>query len=364
MDQLRKASALPHHNSLKHIRVPAEGGEGQAPKLLPAIVWIEKEDQASVGGKMTTDLFCKTYGLGDDIRRRLEKEGLDPVNSLFQLHDAELLKWGFLTGSIAEIKWALKKMLQKEHPHVCIIAPAIRAAKIEGGIGGAGGDGREEGGKGGVGKGPDIDSDLLLLLRAKGGAISGGTGGAGGAGRLRGTNGAGLEGSARDGSRAVTVVQGGALISGGVGGKGGSGREDMAGGKGGAGRGPIIPTLLVGLFTQIKGGIGGEGGDGERVGGEGGDGDGPEVGTLVLSITEETRHKIPTKTLIDDSKNFELNNAPLLKLLKQQGYRTVGGLLECQRRNISVELGFKRGHPNVLKAALVQFCSKYESSKK
>ncbi|KAK6987500.1 hypothetical protein R3P38DRAFT_3101480 [Favolaschia claudopus] len=252
---MNKASALPHDSSLKHSSESAAGGDGQAPKLLPAIVWIEKEDQASVGGKLTTNLFCKGYGLQDNIRRHLEEEGLSPVNSLFQLQDAQLLEWGFLTGEIAEIKWALKKMLQKEHPKVRIIAPVIRAAKIQGGIGGPGGDGWTKGGKGGVGKGPDIDSDLLLLLREKGGAISGGIGGAGGAGRVRGTNGEGIEGSAGEGSRAVVVhvVQGGAHISGGIGGKGGRGHEDTVGGKGGAGLGPIIPTLLVGLFSQIKG---------------------------------------------------------------------------------------------------------------
>ncbi|KAK7056006.1 hypothetical protein R3P38DRAFT_1374233 [Favolaschia claudopus] len=282
--------------------------EGCNPNLLPELILINKDDEALAGAKMSMATFCKTYDLGDDIRELLDHQGLDPVHSLFELQDAELLEYGFPIGSIAELKWALKKMMHKEHPEVCLIAPAVKSPPIEeGGIQGSGAEG--------------------------------------------GSNIAGF------------VVQGGTVVQGssGVGGKGGPGEMLGVEGEGGAARRPFIPALLVRLFTQIQGDIVGAGDDGDKFGGPGHaqDGDAPELGTLVLSITEETRRKIPT-TLIE---NLGLNNAPLLKLLNKHGYRTVGGLLESRKADLSYQLGFKRGHLDVLKAALSQFCSKCEIEK-
>ncbi|KAK7017309.1 hypothetical protein R3P38DRAFT_3201745 [Favolaschia claudopus] len=263
-----------------------KGGEGCNPNLLPELILLKKDDEALAGAKMSMATFCKTYDLGDDIRELLDNQGLDPVHSLFELQDANLLEYGFPIGSIAELKWALKKMMHTEHPEVCLIAPAVKSPPIEeGGIQGSG---------------------------------------------------------AQDGSNiAGFVVQGGTVIQGGV------------GGKGGAARGPFIPALLVKLFAQMQGDIGGAGGDGDEFGGPVQDGDAPELGALVLSTTEETRRKIPT-TLIE---NLELNNDLLLMLLRKHGYRTVGGLLECRRTDLSYELGFKCGHLDVLKAALSRFCN-------
>ncbi|KAK7056010.1 hypothetical protein R3P38DRAFT_2850031 [Favolaschia claudopus] len=112
--------------------------------------------------------------------------------------------------------------------------------------------------------------------------------------------------------------------------------------------------LAVSVFRQIDGGTGGVGGDSARYGGSGGEGGAPELANLLLSISEETRRKIPRTPL--ENLGFD---AALLKMLKANGFRTVGGLLELHDTDLVSASGFKRGYPRVLEAELDRFCSRY-----
>ncbi|KAK7056036.1 hypothetical protein R3P38DRAFT_1374956 [Favolaschia claudopus] len=123
----------------------------------------------------------------------------------------------------------------------------------------------------------------------------------------------------------------------------------------GAMSGPHIIVFSVALFRQIDGGTGSVGGDSTSYGVRGGDGSAPELANLILSISEETRRKIPRTPLED----LDLA-APLLKLLKDNGFRTVGGLLELMHTADLVSApGFKPGFSRVLEGELDRFCSKY-----
>ncbi|KAK6987530.1 hypothetical protein R3P38DRAFT_2986250 [Favolaschia claudopus] len=111
-----------------------DSGEQIAPKLSPKPVWIEIDSASVAGGTMNPARFCKTYDLGDDIRKLLEDEGFELVCSLFEIEDSKLLQWGFPIGPIAEIKWALKKMFHISHPEACIARAAFVRAAINEGI--------------------------------------------------------------------------------------------------------------------------------------------------------------------------------------------------------------------------------------
>ncbi|KAK6987541.1 hypothetical protein R3P38DRAFT_3101676 [Favolaschia claudopus] len=150
----------------------------------------------------------------------------------------------------------------------------------------------------------------------------------------------------------IKVVQKGFVAEGGMGGAGGW--AFSRGGQGGEGRGPRIPMADVHSFRQINGGIGGVGGDAFRYGGRGGDGAAPELPHHILSVSENTRRKIPRTPL----EALDLH-PHLLKLLKDIGFRTVAGLLELHDTDLAGAPEFKCGYPLVLEERLDRFCSKY-----
>ncbi|KAJ7809176.1 hypothetical protein B0H14DRAFT_2867494 [Mycena olivaceomarginata] len=131
---------------------------------------------------------------------------------------------------------------------------------------------------------------------------------------------------------------------GGTGGKGGYGGH--TGGEGGLGEAAQLAIENVGLFRRIQGGIGGEGGSGNVKGGPGGTGQGPRISHPLLAI---------------DGNEYTLGGN-LQKLLQDQGFETVGGLLEANDTAFE-NAGFKFGHIAELKRALNDFVSKNGSAK-
>ncbi|KAK7056068.1 hypothetical protein R3P38DRAFT_3253996 [Favolaschia claudopus] len=328
------------------------GGVGEGPTIPVRIVWLADADIACIN-TIDTGTFCAEYQLRDEIRRHLDEEGLNPITSLLYVGEGDLKNWGFDAGSIAEIRWALKKMLSVQHPGIRVLTPRTATPDIEGGTGGRGGHGGQSGGAGGCGMAPRIATDQLLSW--KGSRVRGGIGGIGGASGIPGLRWSRRHTSAHAETLSeVMPVQEGNIIEGGRGGAGGWG--PTAGGIGGEGRGVHIPMLYVGLFRKIKGGTGGAGGESPILGGRGGDGDAPELTSPLCPISEDMRRRIPAKSL--ESLGLVLP-PPLLKLLKDRGFSTVGGLLEARTADLLIIPDFKRGYCSVLKAALARFCNQY-----
>ncbi|KAK7056083.1 hypothetical protein R3P38DRAFT_3566584 [Favolaschia claudopus] len=345
----------PNHD----VVVGATGGIGEGPRFQAKTVWLNKADLIRID-KISTEDFCAEYQLDPAIRERLEDEGVLTIISLFYENEDGLKSWGFDIGEIAEIRAALKRRLAEKHPDIMVVTPKIsNDVDIGGGVGGAGGFGEILGGMGGTGKAGSFDLNQMLAA-ATGGreeeevplvrlVVQA---------RVLRTC---LEVLRRAPEQApcpmneVDVVQQGFVVEGGVGGAGGW--APKMGGTGGEGQGPHIPMLYVSLFRKIRGGTGGVGGDALEYGGRGGDGAAPSLANRILAISEDTRRKIPRTPLED----LDLA-APLLKLLKDNGFRTVGGLLELNAEDLVGVTGWKRGYPRVLEAELDRFCSRFEGA--
>ncbi|KAK6987496.1 hypothetical protein R3P38DRAFT_3450139 [Favolaschia claudopus] len=370
----------PNHD----VVVGATGGIGEGPRFQAKTVWLDKADLIRID-KISTKDFCAEYQLDDDVRDRLEEEGVLTIISLFYENEEGLKSWGFNIGSIAEIRAALKRRLADKHPDIMVVTPrTTNDLDIGGGVGGAGGFGEILGGMGGTGKAGSFDLNQMLAaatgarFRGKSSSkhatymisswkpsFTGGIGGAAGATSSPGPRATNMPRSPTTSPRAgtlpdidikmdeVDVVQQGFVVEGGVGGAGGWAAK--MGGTGGEGQGPHIPMLYVSLFRKIRGGTGGIGGDATEYGGRGGDGAAPSLANRILAISEDTRRKIPRTPLED----VDLA-APLLKLLKDNGFRTVGGLLELNTEDLVGVAGWKRGYPRVLEAELDRFRSRYE----
>ncbi|KAJ7814820.1 hypothetical protein B0H14DRAFT_2603865 [Mycena olivaceomarginata] len=134
---------------------------------------------------------------------------------------------------------------------------------------------------------------------------------------------------------------------GGTGGKGGYGGH--TGGEGGLGEAAQL---------AIESGIGGEGGSGNVKGGPGGTGQGPRISHPLLAIDG---NGLPPLTLAKFCQEYTLGGN-LQKLLQDQGFEMVGGLLEANDTAFE-NTGFKFGHIAELKRALNDFVSKNGSAK-
>ncbi|KAJ7894329.1 hypothetical protein B0H14DRAFT_2683988, partial [Mycena olivaceomarginata] len=130
-------------------------------------------------------------------------------------------------------------------------------------------------------------------------------------------------------------------FAGGTGGKGGHGGH--TGGQGGLGEAAQLAIENVGLFRRIQGGIGGEGGPGEVKGG-------PRISHPLLAIDG---NRLPPLTLAKFCQEYTLSGN-LQKLLQDQGFETVGGLLEANDTDFE-NAGFKFGHIAELTRALNDF---------
>ncbi|KAK6987540.1 hypothetical protein R3P38DRAFT_332092 [Favolaschia claudopus] len=302
--------------------------------------------------------FCDEYQLGNNILQHLQHAGIHTMNPLFHANEEDLTwRLRFNIGSVAEIQAALKRRLADKHPGIMVATPRIpKALDISGGVGGAGGEGDIEGGAGGKGKGGLYDRNNLLKA-AVGVRIRGGKAGASGPIRSANPHAMNMPKSPTlspgAGTWTMPANMQGIFVAGGEGGTGSW--RDHKGGKGGEGEGPRISMFDVPIFRQIDGGLGGMGGDAFDYGGRGGNGAAPALRNLIRSISEKTRQKIPRTPLND------LGLQPdLLNLLKQNGFRTVAGLLELHDTDLVSAPGFKPGYDFVLKTVLDKFCKKFE----
>ncbi|KAF8138058.1 hypothetical protein K438DRAFT_725153 [Mycena galopus ATCC 62051] len=341
--QDRKPSLGPLFADLEAGTASVGGGSaGLGPSFSSASRSINNFSRNQIS-EMKINTFCEEYQLGDDIRKLFSKNGFDKIKSLLVVNEDQLKVLEFKAGHIAELRWAIKKMLLERFPEI----PMANTNKeytpsIWGGTGGAGGDGLCRGGPGGTGQPPQIAIEDVFRFSE----IRGGTGGSGGASGV-------MLGSVRK-PQPTSTWRRDPVLSGGTGGAGGYGVK--FGGPGGFGVAPQIATENVAHFRTITGGFGGAGGASANEGGSGGTGEGPKFARLLLpiDIDDETRRWVP-HTKLEELKVFGLEQA-LLDLLKHQGFQTVGGLFEAQETDLP-RPPFKLGHLAALKVALRKFAA-------
>ncbi|KAK6987506.1 hypothetical protein R3P38DRAFT_3101518 [Favolaschia claudopus] len=330
-------------------------------------LWLDETEIRRIGS-IGTAAFCAEYQLGNDIQERLRNNGLDQITSLFNLNEEDLKKRGFSIAFIGEIRWALRRMFWEKHPEVRVVTLRETQMNFAGRRGAHGTHGLTQGGVGATGRGPTIH---LAQFMGVGGRIggesrcdcdqhsldlsSGGIGGAGGNAGVGGTGGTAAEGDA-----------------GGNGGEAGGTGNTVERTETDRGRDPapvparreIIPEEEMEKMAVVQEGIVSEGGQG------------PFISTLYLglfrtfiahhnqalhesstfnaSIPEETLRNIPMTPLED----LQLDPA-LLKMLKDDGFKTVGGLLESHPGDLASAAGFDSGYPRIIRAALGEFCARF-----
>ncbi|KAF7360378.1 hypothetical protein MVEN_00767600 [Mycena venus] len=336
-----------------------EGGIGDGPDIAglapPASIDDDSKDDLP---DLSPAEFCQQYGLEDVICNLLVKHRFDPIGSLLDVKESTLKSLGFKIGHIAELRWAMKKVILAKYGTMPVRnGEAKYVPEIIGGIGGAGGFGGHTGGRGGTGRAAQIEMEDLFRFRD----IRGGIGGVGGAGPVPGV--AGLSEAAALAATGAAIAQEGPNISGGEGGAGGSG---VLGGSGGLGKAARILAWQVAFFNKIGGGIGGAGGSGLIDGGSGGDGEGNKFPKLLWSIDNETRNwLLPTKL-----QDFKIR-PDLRQLLEEQGFHSVGSLFEAYDTDLleaqhdpNQQSLFKEGDVSVLTGALRKFVKEQKRKRK
>ncbi|KAJ6479045.1 hypothetical protein C8R45DRAFT_933823 [Mycena sanguinolenta] len=272
------------------------------------------------------DIFCEHYCLGDEITGLLRKIECTSPSSFQDIEELDLLKEGFKFGHIAELKWALKKLVGKDFP-----VPSGKP-DLHGGIGGKGGHGPEQPGEGGEGQSAVVPetylrrfANIFELPRHPGGI--GGEGGTADPDRQTPSPSEKLPFQAR--------VRKGPNLFGGMGGRGGYGSRK--GGEGGVG------------------GISGAGGAGGRFGGRGGLGRGPFFSDSIGQPNETSLRARPMPLA-----NYPMDGK-LRKQLSQLGFVTVGALFVVTKAELD-EAGFTVGRIADLKAMLREFQYKQKAS--
>ncbi|KAF7342962.1 hypothetical protein MVEN_01726300 [Mycena venus] len=206
--------------------IGGDGGVGGGLKFLKPLLSIDDALKVAFPD-MTAVEFCEQHDLGDEVRQFLEEQGFDPVDALLYADEVDMMDEGFQVGQIAEVKWALKKILLETFD--TLVAAKIKGTNkpdISGGTGGVGGYGGQAGGGGGFGAPPRFPVEEAYRF----GRISGGIGGEGGASRSpRGPN-ENQQSPSRKTETVTDVAQFPPLF-GGTGGRGGWG--DVVGGVGG-----------------------------------------------------------------------------------------------------------------------------------
>ncbi|KAF8152050.1 hypothetical protein K438DRAFT_1864643 [Mycena galopus ATCC 62051] len=317
-----------------------------------------------------TTTFCQEYGLGGEICQRLIGEKYHKINALFEEDETQLKKLHLEVGHIAELKWAMKKMLLLEYPDIELTKEEY-APEIYGGTGGAGGDALERGGHGGTGKAPQIGPEDLHRFSV----IGGGIGGAGGAGSVENPNVVATELNTDPTPQRIVNIDGmigtselPEVVAAGVntgpapqcillGGQGGVGEPGVVrGGSGGVGAATKIPVLYVAFFSKIAGGIGGAGGYGLKQGGHGGVGEANIFPRLIFFINEKTRRQMLPQTPLPLGE-LEID-MELREQLEKHGFRTAGGLFEAYEQDLQPP-DFKRGDITSLKAVLRKVAASY-----
>jgi hypothetical protein len=100
--------------------VTADGGAGgDGAGLVVPVPVVHIDDNAKIQLRwLDTTTFCEKYGLGDEICQRLIGEKYHRINSLFEEDETQLKELHLEVGHIAELKWAMKKMLLEEYPDI------------------------------------------------------------------------------------------------------------------------------------------------------------------------------------------------------------------------------------------------------
>ncbi|KAF7344205.1 hypothetical protein MVEN_01711000 [Mycena venus] len=268
---------------------------------------------------LDTTTFCQKYGLGDEICQQLIGEKYHKINNLFEEDETQLKKLHLKAGHIAELKWAMKKMLLEEYPEIELTyTKGEYTPEIHGGKGGAGGAGGKRGGHGGTGMAPRIGVEDLHRFSV----IGGGVGGAGGSGAIDGMIGTseppeGVAAGVNTGPAPQRIL---------IGGQGSVGGQGVAlGGTGGVGAASKIPVPYVAFFSKIAGGIGGAGGYAVKQGGHGGVGEANIFPSLIFFINEKTRRQMLPQAPLP-LEELEIDEE-LRELLEKHGFRTAGGPL-------------------------------------
>ncbi|KAJ6592195.1 hypothetical protein DFH09DRAFT_1136837 [Mycena vulgaris] len=325
--------------------IGGRGGIGQGLRFGKPLASMEEQLKAKVPRlRLDTEGFCQTYSLGDEICELLKNSGFETAGALLEVSDTTLKKAKFKLGHVAELKWALKKMVSKG------TAPRTASGnlfELVGGSGGAGGAGVHRGGEGGLGEAFILAEEDMYYF----GALRGGIGGQGGAnGRKDGFVGiAQLGVQQTQGKRETETEPKLPWLYGGTGGVGGEG--GVTGGAGGLGEGAMLDLEHTVLFSRIAGGAGGAGGQGGFEGGSGGTGQGPRFSRPLVRIYEGARSRVPTAALtaLDISEHVR-------GLVRAQGFVTVGALLEVDESDLE-DAGFAIDHIAGLNGALKQFLS-------
>ncbi|KAJ7788331.1 hypothetical protein B0H14DRAFT_2628361 [Mycena olivaceomarginata] len=332
-----------------------KGGNGDAPKLQYQLVPLRPDWRTlfKLNPKMSIDQFCRDHYLGQEILGLLKQCKFESPRSLLVAEEPTLVAKRFKIGHIAELKWALKRMVGKE---LLMDDDNAAGVVVYGGMGGEGGYGGERGGQGGLGEGPV----LSLSVRDKKLIVGGGIGGQGGPGGVRRPQKSETP-HARYGPTKLgqilsiypssyvhdtPIIPIGLLpftgeaenkwlfetakTIGGTGGDGGPGSQE--GGEGGVGTGSYVPGALSGFFHAIFGGIGGAGGSGDVIGGRGGTGQASTLPEFLAYAGEKARSADPI-TLKDFEIGEELQNR-----LYELGFVTVGGLFEVPKHDLSQHL--------------------------
>ncbi|KAK7039475.1 hypothetical protein R3P38DRAFT_478564 [Favolaschia claudopus] len=317
--------------------VGGAGGYGEGIHFSAPLVSLDNSSKNKVP-EISLANFCSKYRIDDDTHALLAYNEFNPVNSIFEIDEAVFINdLCFKVGQIAELRWALRKMLAEEKIEITTSGESS-TTDIFGGRGGDGGIGFQRGGEGGTGKPPKISAQDIFRFNE----IASGIGGAGGASELPPPEVAkflaAMQSTAGSRSRKDPILKGG---QGGLGGYGSN-----IGGVGGIGGASQIPAVNVSLFAEISGGTGGGGGFSKVEGGRGGNGEGPDVPSHLVFIDDTTRRRIPHKTLA------ELGlNAPLRQLLEKNGFRTAGGLFEAYDSYFPPDQ-FKMGQIALIKSTL------------
>ncbi|KAJ6479093.1 hypothetical protein C8R45DRAFT_1156688 [Mycena sanguinolenta] len=287
-----------------HVNTPwgigGQGGTGHGPKVREVEEpMISIQDAAQIPGLdplgETMDEFCRRYRLGAEIANLLRHHGFGSLGSFQFVTELDLRNAGFKVGHIAELKWALRKMVGE------------RSGKPElyGGTGGKGGRGGKQAGAGGESELPIVPPTYFSWFTW-----------------------------GRAGGHVQTQRK---VETGGKGGKGGKGT--YTGGEGGEGEAPQIPIGIVSLFAKIFGGIGGEGGLGGIFGGRGGIGRGSVFHEVhVLGNPSKKTLNAPPLLLTE----YAILFGDLLAPLFNQGFVTVGALFMVTRDDLR-RVGFNLG---------------------
>ncbi|KAF8187040.1 hypothetical protein K438DRAFT_1835518 [Mycena galopus ATCC 62051] len=341
----------PLSGEIQHTGEAGVGGTGLGPSFSSAPVSIDPSSRNQIP-QLETDKFCEEYHLGDDMRKLFDEHGFDTINSLFVVNESQLKELGFKVGHIAELRWAVKKMLLVSGIPIANTA-GEHTPILYGGQGGAGGDSRQKAGHGGIGKAPVVGTEDVWRFSVIGGGI-GGTGGdlVTSFVEHRETVQMALNGLAPDGLGGT--APGGPLLQGGQGGSGG--RSHDLGAAGGLGEAPQISITDVAFFWKITGGIGGAGGASEVEGGGGGTGEGSAFPKILAPLDDETRRRVPYTSL----ENFDIK-AERRQVLQEYGFQSVGGLFEASDTDLPPS--FKLGHVAGLKVALDRFAATAWESK-